>query len=440
MSSRWQRAGAKLKTAAQLGLSALVQEDAGGSSARAQARGDGGSGWLAGSSAERSGLGAELIGDVVDFAVPKDQGSLCLTLNEGACPATGVRQTVIEYMPRFGSGAVGPAEEAGLCQGDVLLAVAGRSVLGVALDDVLGVLRAAPVDRPVHFRVLRPADAGAKKKKKKKKKLFSRAKDGKPVGEMLAYDLNRVGGSLGVALADATCPATESRVTVVHGLPRPMSGGVGAAEAAGLARLDVLLTVGGVVVAGMATREAERALRSGGECDAAAGALGASHAAHVRLFRPAAKFRARVNDSAALSGQDGATDAGQKGGAHLMPAASKSGGWRVVRGISKALGIGSFGAGGETQTKKLTTSERKRAKKQREEAAKALSFDGMHEAALAHADPRAVKVQEALKRKESSVLRTLHQTVASDSIEGLGRVSESDDDSDSDSENENESG
>ena len=128
----WKRAGAKLKTASLLGVGLSV--DAG---ATAQARGDGDSGWFVGSFAESTGLGAPLLGPVSDFYVPKDQGSLCLTLNEGACPVTGVRQTLIEYMPHFASGAVGPAEEAGLRVGDVLLTVAGRSVLGAPLNDVL---------------------------------------------------------------------------------------------------------------------------------------------------------------------------------------------------------------------------------------------------------------------------------------------------------------
>ena len=92
--SRWQAAGAKLKTATLLGMAvAPAQQQV------RQSRGDGGSGWLEASSAKRTGLGSELLGDVFDFEVPKDQGSLCLTLNEGACKATGVRQIVIEYMP-----------------------------------------------------------------------------------------------------------------------------------------------------------------------------------------------------------------------------------------------------------------------------------------------------------------------------------------------------
>eukprot|EP00936_MAST-01D_sp_MAST-1D-sp1_P000806 g806.t1 len=271
------------------------------------------------------------------------------------------------------NGAAGPAEEAGLCEGDVLLGVGGRSVLGAKLDDVLDVLRAAPTEHPVHFRILRPAAAAdGAKKKKRRTKLFQRQK-GKIVGEVLALEAQRIDGSLGIAIADGKCPETKSRATVVHRLLKPVRGGAGAAEAAGVHTFDWLLVVTQVVVAGMAARDVERAIR---------------------------------NDVTAAS--------------------ANSSGWKMVRGISKALGI-SFGGGAkassETQSK-MGARERKLAAEKQKQAAKELKFEGMHEAALARADPRALKVQQAIESGESDVLHSLRETEGAPAAEEIDNESD----------------
>ena len=388
----WKRAGAKLKTASLLGVGLSVD-----ARAVAQSRGDGGSGWFEGSSAARTNLGAELAGPVSDFHVPKDQGSLCLTLNEGACPATGVRLTVIEYMPRFASGAAGPAEEAGLRTGDVLLNVAGRSVLGAPLNDVLDVLRAAPIDQQVHFRVLRPADG--QKKAKGSSKLFGRSKaQGKAAGDLMPVPLQRIDGALGMALGDGVCPVSGARQTAVRALPKAQGGGAGAAERGGVQRFDCLLTVGATVVAGMAARDAERQLQPDGAAEDAA----ATSAVVVRVFRPISKRRSQALDETTLVG-NGATPSADGGS---KPATTNSGGWRMVKGIQKALGLGSLSGLGPKKNKKA----KKLADAQNKEAVKSLRFEGMQEAALAAADPRAAVAQAAIERRESAVLRVFART------------------------------
>jgi len=259
------------------------------------------------------------------------------------------------------------------------------------------VLRAAPIDQQVHFRVLRPADG--KKKAKGSSKLFGRSKaQGKVAGDLMPVPLQRIDGALGMTFGDGVCPVSGARQTAVRTLPKAQRGGAGAAERGGVQRFDCLLTVGATVVAGMAARDTERQLQPDGAAEDAA----ATSAVVVRVFRPNSKRRSQALDETTLVGNSAtpSADGGSK------PATTNSGGWRMVKGIQKALGLGSLSGLGPKKNKKA----KKLADAQNKEAVKSLRFEGMQEAALAAADPRALVAQAAIERRESTVLHVFART------------------------------